>query len=91
MSLWSQLLILHLLRTPKISFVQSTCSRPVGLVTLLGLVVFSFLPMTSLGAFLGLAKLPPAFAGFLFVDVVLYMCVTSLVKSRYLRTFGTLA
>ena len=90
-SLWSQLLILHLLRTPRISFAQSTCSRSVGLVTLLGLVAFSFLPMTSLGSFLGLAKLPPAFAGFLFVDVVLYMGVTSLVKSRYLRTFGTLA
>ena len=89
-SLWSQILILHLLRTPKISFVQSAVSRPVMGATVLGLAVFSFLPVTPLGSFLGLAPLSASFAAFLFVDVVLYMGVTSFVKSHYLRRFGSL-
>lgn len=83
-SLWSQILILHLLRTAKLSFVESVASRPVCLATALGLGVFSLLPFTPLGAFLGLAPLSAAFAAFLLVDVVLYMLVTSFVKARSL-------
>ena len=90
-SLWSQILILHLLRTPRISFVQSVASRPVMGATLLALAAFSFLPWTSLGSLLGLGPVPAAFSAFLAVDVVLYMGVTSFVKSRYLRAFGSFA
>ena len=59
-SMWTQILILHLLRTQRIPLLQSRPSRPVMLVTLLGTMIFTFLTFTPMGALIGLTALPPA-------------------------------
>ena len=57
-SMWTQVLILHLLRTKKVPLLQSRPSRPVMLVTTLGILFFTILTFTPMGHLIGLAALP---------------------------------
>lgn len=86
-SMWSQVLILHLLRTPKSPFVQSRPSRPVIWTTVLGIVLFTLLTVTSLGKLIGLTALPVAYYGFLVVNVVLYLLAGTVAKRFYLKKY----
>lgn len=65
-SMWTQVLILHLLRTRKIPLFQSKSSRPVMLITTLGILLFTALSFTSIGGLIGLTALPPAYFLFLY-------------------------
>lgn len=89
-SMWTQVLILHLLRTPKVPLVQSRPSRPVMWVTLLGTLLFTILTFTPAGGPLGLTPLPPVYFGFLALVVALYLLWVTLAKSRYIRRHGEL-
>ncbi|MDD3277326.1 MAG: magnesium-translocating P-type ATPase [Lachnospiraceae bacterium] len=82
-SMWTQVLILQLLRTRKITFLQSRASSPVLLITLAGIIAFTFLTMTPFAAVLGLTRLPLAYFGFLLLMVVFYMLLTSVAKGLY--------
>ena len=84
-SMWTQVLILHLLRTPKVPLLQSRPSRPVMLVTLLGTLFFTGLTFTPAGSLLGLTTLPPVYFGFLAVVVLLYLLWVTLAKGWYIR------
>ena len=84
-SMWTQVLILHLLRTPKVPLLQSRPSRPVMLVTLLGTLFFTVLIFTPAGELLGLTPLPPVYFGFLSVVVLLYLLWVTLAKGWYIR------
>lgn len=84
-SMWTQVLILHLLRTPRIPLLQSRPSRPVMLVTLLGTLFFTVLTFTPAGSPLGLTPLPPVYFGFLALVVSLYLLLVTLAKGRYIR------
>ena len=57
-SMWTQVLILHLLRTKKVPLLQSRPSRPVMLVTTLGILFFTILTFTPMGHLIGLTALP---------------------------------
>ena len=48
-SMWTQILILHLLRTRKIPLFQSKPSRSVMLVTTLGILIFTVMTFTPVG------------------------------------------
>lgn len=63
-SMWTQVLILHLLRTPRIPLLQSRPSRPVMLVTLLGTLFFTVLTFTPAGSPLGLTPCRPSISAF---------------------------
>ncbi|MCC8059019.1 magnesium-translocating P-type ATPase [Cloacibacillus sp.] len=89
-SMWTQVLILHMLRTKKIPFLQSRASGPVLLITLLGIVVFTGLTMTPLAHPLGLTRLPLEYFGFLLPVVLLYMLLVSFIKRLYIRRHGEL-
>ena len=89
-SMWTQVLILHMLRTKKIPFLQSRASAPVLLITLLGIVVFTGLTLTPLAHPLGLTRLPLEYFGFLLPVVLLYMLLVSFVKRLYIRRHGEL-
>jgi P-type Mg2+ transporter len=54
-SLLSQTLIVHMIRTRKIPFIQSTASAPVLLVTGVVMTIGIFFPFSSLGASVGLS------------------------------------
>ena len=89
-SMWTQVLILHLLRTPKVPLLQSRPSRQVMLVTLLGTLFFTVLTFTPAGIPLGLTPLPPAYFGFLAIVVSLYLLWITLAKGWYIRRYREL-
>lgn len=84
-SMWTQILILQLLRTKKLPFVQSRPGKMVVLVTIIGIVLFTLLPVTSLGTMLGLSVLPARYYFFLIANVILYLLMVTLAKSIYVK------
>ncbi len=89
-SLWTQILILHSLRTKKLPFIQSKPSGVVIRVTILGIVLFTLLTITPVGALLGLTVLPPVYFVFLILTVVFYLAIVTLMKKVYVDKYGTL-
>lgn len=89
-SMWTQVLILHLLRTQKVPMLQSRPSRPVMVVTMLGILFFTILTFTPVGTLIGLTALPLTYFGFLVVIVLLYLLFVTLAKGRYLKKYHEL-
>lgn len=89
-SMWTQVLILHLLRTRKADFLKNRASGLVISITLAGIVIFTFLTITPFAGILGLTQLPLGYFGFLLVIVVIYMALTTFVKSVYQKRFHEL-
>jgi len=83
--MWTQVLILHLLRTSKIPFVQSKPSTSVFEVTIAGVFLFSMLTVTPIRNFMGLTTLPIGYYLFLALDVLSYLCVVSVAKYIYFK------
>ena len=89
-SLWTQTLVLHALRTPKIPFLQSNATFAVFIITTLGIAVGSILPFTDFGAELGLLPLPGRYWIWLVVTVLAYLALVTMVKKIYIKKFGEL-
>ena len=89
-SMWSQTLVIHMIRTHKLPFLQSRASAPLTLMTLTGITVLTLIPFTPLGAMLGLAALPLPFFAFLIPCILLYMILATSLKKAYVRHFGEL-
>ncbi len=89
-SMWTQVLILHMLRTKKLPFLQSKPSRPVVIVTLLGIFIFTTLIATPLGQSLGLTSLPPSYFIFLILTVIAYLLLVTLIKKLYVIRYHDL-
>ncbi len=89
-SMWTQVLILHLLRTPQVPLVQSRPSRPVMAVTLLGTLLFTILTFTAAGSLVGLTAMPPSYFGFLTIIVLLYLLWVMLAKKWYIGRYHEL-
>lgn len=88
-SMWSQSLVIHMLRTDKVAWVQSRASWQVTIPTLLGIGAVTLIPFTPLGAALSLAALPPVYFLWLLAIVVGYIVLTNLVKRQYVRRYHT--
>lgn len=89
-SMWTQILILHLLRTQNLPLLQSRPSRPVMLVTLLGTLLFTILTFTSFGRLIGLTALPLVYFVYLVIVVLLYLLWVTLAKHWYVRRYHEL-
>lgn len=89
-SLWSQTLVIHTLRTPKIPFLQSRASFILTTITSIGIAIGTFLPFTSFGQNLGLAPLPISYFAWLAVTIIAYLLLVMVVKSFYVKRFGDL-
>lgn len=87
-SLLSQTLVVHMLRTQKIPFIQSTAALPVLLATGTVCVLGILIPFSPLGAAVGLQPLPWAYFGWLAATLVAYCVVAQTVKTIYIRKFG---
>ena len=87
-SLFTQTLIIHIIRTNKIPFIQSRASRPLTLTTCLVLAFAAWLPYSPLAASLGFAPLPLAFWGYLAGFVVTYFILTQIVKTWFIKKWG---
>ena len=86
-SMWTQVLILHFLRTRKIPFVQSSPSVPVICTTFAGIIAFTAVTFTRSATVFGLTKLPGRYFLFLFFAALLYMLLTTVVKSFYQKKY----
>jgi Mg2+-importing ATPase len=87
-SLLSQTLIVHVIRTNRIPFVQSRPSVAL-LATTIGVCAFGlWLPFAPFAAAVGLAPLPAGFALALLAILGGYILLTQLVKSWLIRRFG---
>jgi P-type Mg2+ transporter len=87
-SLLSQTLIVHVIRTGRIPFLQSKPSFPL-LVTTVGICLLGlWLPTSPLAPALGLTALPNAFALALLAILAVYLLLTQLVKAWLIRRFG---
>lgn len=89
-SMWSQTLVIHMIRTPKIPFFQSHASAPVTLLTLTGIATLTIIPFTGFGRLLGFVALPPTYFIYLTACIVLYMALATCLKKAYVRHFGEL-
>ena len=89
-SMWSQALVIHMLRTPKLPFVQSRAAAPVTLLTLAGSCAVTVIPFTPLGTALGFTALPAAYFLWLAAIVAGYMFLATAVKKSYVRRYGEL-
>ncbi len=89
-SMWSQTLVIHMIRTPKIPFVQSRASMPVTLLTFMGIAVVTVIPFTTLGTMLGFAPLPFMYFACLTLIVVCYMILVTAVKKAYVKKYREL-
>ena len=89
-SMWSQTLIIHMIRTPKLPFIQSRASKPLTLFTLSGILVLTVIPYTFIGAKLGLSPLPVIYyVGLLFI-IIGYVLLTTIIKKQYIQKYGEL-
>lgn len=89
-SMWSQTLVIHMIRTPKIPFVQSRASAPVTFLTFAGIAVVTLIPFTPLGAALELTALTGVYFAWLAAIVAGYMLLATVVKKLYVRRYGEL-
>lgn len=89
-SLWSQTLVIHALRTPKIPFFQSRASFIVTTITGLGIAAGTILPSTSLGRHLGMSALPLNFYFWLAITIAAYLILVTILKKIFIRRFGEL-
>ncbi|MHB0886584.1 MAG: magnesium-translocating P-type ATPase [Bacillota bacterium] len=86
-SMMSQTLIIHMIRTRKVPFLQSTASLPVIASTTLAIGAACVIPFTFIGARIGLRPLPVTYWPWLAGIVVLYMLQTQMVKVFFMRKF----
>jgi P-type Mg2+ transporter len=84
-SLMTQTLIVHVIRTNKIPFIQSRASRPLMLTTLSIMAFGAWLPYSGVGAALGFAHLPRLYWPILAATLLAYVCLTQAVKTWLLR------
>lgn len=89
-SMWSQTLVIHMIRTPKIPFIQSHASAPVTLLTMTGIGVLTVIPFTPLGTTLGFTALPAMYFAYLIPCILLYMVLATSMKKAYVRHYGEL-
>jgi Mg2+-importing ATPase len=86
--LLSQTLIVHMIRTEKIPFFQSTAALPVVLLTTTIMAVGIVIPFSPLGAAIGLQPLPIAYFAWLAGILLAYCVLIQMVKTLYRRRFG---
>lgn len=89
-SLWTQTLIIHMIRTKKIPFIQSRASSPVIAMTVIALIVGTIIPFTALGGALQMTELSTSYFGILIITVIAYMLLCQLVKKIYIGKYKEL-
>ncbi|WP_372410453.1 magnesium-translocating P-type ATPase [Streptomyces luteireticuli] len=87
--LLTQTLVVHMLRTRKIPFVQSRATAPVLLMTALVMAVGIALPFSPLAPALGMQALPMSYFPWLAGTLLAYCLLTQVVKTWYIRRFNS--
>lgn len=85
--LLSQIFIIHMIRTKKIPFIQSTAALPVIVTTLLVMCIGIYLPFSEMGAAVQLVPLPNSYFIWLSLILFSYFLLTQIVKIWYIKKF----
>ena len=86
--LLSQTLVVHMLRTQKIPFIQSRATLPVLLTTAVIMAIGIYIPFSPLGAMVGLEPLPLSYFPWLVATLLSYCLVAQGMKRFYIKRFG---
>lgn len=86
--LLSQTLIVHMIRTRRIPFVQSNAAWPLMLMTFVIMALGIAIPFTSFGSYIGLMPLPLSYFPWLIAILLSYCVLTQGIKQWYIRRFG---
>ena len=78
--MWNQALVIHMIRAPKLPFIQSHASAPVTLLTLTGIAALMAISFTPFGAALGFVALSVAYFAYLLPCILLYMALATRLK-----------
>ena len=85
--LLTQTLIVHMIRTQHVPFIESRAAMPVILLTASIMAFGIYLPFSPLGAHLGMVPLPLPYFGWLAGILLSYCVLTQLIKTIYIRRF----
>ena len=86
--LLTQTLIVHMIRTPKLPFIESRAAVPLIVMTVAVMAAGVLLPMSPLAGYFKLQALPPSYFPWLIATLVGYVVLTTLMKRFYIRRFG---
>jgi len=87
-SLMTQVLIVHIIRTPKIPLFESRASWPLLGISATVMLLAISLPFTPAGPGLGLVPLPAAYFGWLALILAGYCLLTQRVKTWFIQRYG---
>ena len=86
-SMWSQTMVIHMLRSPKLPFIQSRPAFSVVVTTLAAAIFVTSLPYSPLAPILKLSRLNGLYFVLLFAIIVLYMLSVTVVKRIYIKKY----
>jgi Mg2+-importing ATPase len=86
--LLSQVLIVHIIRTRRVPFIQSVAAKPVIAMTMLISLTGLLIPFTPVGKALKLTALPLSYFPCLVMILLCYCCLTQIVKRFFIRKYG---
>ena len=86
--LLTQTLVVHMIRTPKLPFIESRAAAPLMLMTLAIMAAGIFLAMGPLADYFKLQALPLAYFAWLAAILMGYCVLTTVMKRYYVRRFG---
>ncbi len=87
-SLFTQTLIIHVIRTNKIPFIESRASKSLIVTSLIIVVVGAWLTVSPLAATLGFVALPALYWPLLAGMLIAYIVLTQIVKVWFVRRFS---
>lgn len=86
-SMITQNIIIHLIRTEKTPYVNSKASKQVALSTVLSIIVAIILPYTFIGKYISLVPLPINFYKYLIFIVIGYILTIQIIKKPYIKKY----
>ncbi|ADO45074.1 magnesium-translocating P-type ATPase [Hydrogenobacter thermophilus TK-6] len=90
-SLWTQTMVVYMLRTKRIPFLGSFPGLPLFFLTMTALLVDTFVPFTVFGEKLGMRALPPFYFLLILVPAIVgYLTLAHFLKGKFLKRYGDL-
>ena len=87
-SMWSQTMVIYMLRSPKLPFVQSLPAFSLVVTSLFAVFAVTILPYTPLAGALKLAPLNAPYFVALLLIIIAYMALVTVVKSAYIKRYN---
>ncbi len=87
-SLLTQTLIVHIIRTKRIPFIQSRASMTMTLTTLAVMAIGAWLPYSPFASTFGFVPLPLSYWGWIAVFLFMYIIITHKIKKWFFKKFG---